>query len=87
VVDKFSDGRPEMPFAEKHHAVQALRLRRLDKPFGVRVQIGTPRRENQGRYAAVAQQRRKAAVYSGSASAQARDTTRSIFVRLPTRIL
>jgi hypothetical protein len=35
MVDKFSDGRLEMPFAEQHHAVHALGLRRLDEPFGV----------------------------------------------------
>src|SRR5262245_33775572 len=56
VLDKLSDGRLEMRLAEQHQAVQALRLGRLDKPFGVRVQIGTPRRENQRRYAAIAQQ-------------------------------
>jgi len=26
MVDKFSDGRPEMRFAEQHHSVQALGL-------------------------------------------------------------
>src|SRR5262245_36400860 len=63
MVDKFSDGRLEMPFAEKHHSVQALGLRRFDKPFGKRVQIRTPRRGvtplSLGRY-------RKAALYRGS---------------------
>jgi hypothetical protein len=56
VVDKFSYGRPEMPFAEKHHSVQTLGLSGLDKPFGKRVQIGTPRREHHGPDAAVPQQ-------------------------------
>jgi hypothetical protein len=58
-VDKFSHGRPEMPFTEKHHSVQALGLGGLDKPFGKRIQIGTPRREDQWRYATVAQQASK----------------------------
>ena len=48
-----------MPFAEKHHAVQALRLGGLDKPFGKRIQVGTPRRENQRRDATVPQQASK----------------------------
>jgi len=56
MVDKFSYGRPEMPFAQKHHSVQALGLGGLDKPFGKRIQIGTPRRKDQGRYATVPQQ-------------------------------
>jgi hypothetical protein len=56
MVDKFSDGRPEMPFAEEHHAIQALGLGGLDKPFGERVQIGTPRGQDQWRDAAVPQE-------------------------------
>jgi hypothetical protein len=45
-----------MPFAERYHAVQALGLDGLDKPFGIRLQIGTPRRQHQRRDATVPQQ-------------------------------
>src|SRR4030095_7941930 len=38
MVDKFSYGRPKMPFAEGHHSVQALGLGRLDEPLGKRIQ-------------------------------------------------
>jgi hypothetical protein len=55
MVDKFSDSRPEMPFAEQHQSLQAVGLGGLDKSFGKRVQIGTPRRENQRRDATVPQ--------------------------------
>jgi hypothetical protein len=56
MVDKFSYGCAEVPFAEKYHPVQALGLDRLDEPFGKRVQVGTPRREDQRRHATVPQQ-------------------------------
>ena len=39
MVDEFSDGRPEMRFAEQHHSVQALGLDRLDEPFGERIGV------------------------------------------------
>src|SRR5438128_231724 len=42
MVDEFSDGRPEMRFAEQHHSVQALGLDRLDEPFGERIQVWAP---------------------------------------------
>src|SRR5262245_41231 len=53
MINEISDGRPEMLFAERHHAVQALGLHGLDKAFGKRVQIGTPRREDQRRNSTV----------------------------------
>jgi hypothetical protein len=56
MLDKFSDGHSEMPFAEQHHSVQALGVGRFDKAFRKRVQIRTPRREDQGLHATVAQQ-------------------------------
>ena len=56
MTDKCSDGRAEVRFAEEHHPLQAFRLGRLDKSFGKRVQIGTPRREDHWRHATVAQQ-------------------------------
>ena len=56
VVHKRSNGSPEALFAEEHHSLQALGLGRVDKPFGKRVQIGTPRREDQGLDTTVAQQ-------------------------------
>ena len=62
MVDKFSYGRPEMRFAEKYHAVQAFVLGRLDKPFCKRVQIGTPRRQDQGDTPLSRSRRRKAPV-------------------------
>src|SRR4030095_8400170 len=68
MVDKFSHGRPEMPFPEKHYSVQTLRLDGLDKPFGKRIQIGTPRRKDHGWYPLSGNRRRKAVVYSGSRS-------------------
>jgi hypothetical protein len=37
MVDKFSCGRPEMPFAEKHHSVQAFGLGGLNEPFNKRI--------------------------------------------------
>src|SRR5262249_38525961 len=36
----------EVLLAEEHHSLKALGLGGLDKPFGKRVQIGTPRRED-----------------------------------------
>src|SRR4030095_7821412 len=54
MVDKFSHGRPEMPYS-----VQTLRLDGLDKPFGKRIQIGTPRRKDHGCYPTVLQQASK----------------------------
>jgi hypothetical protein len=56
MVDKLLYGRPEMPFAEQYHSVQALGLDGLDEPFGKRVQIWTARRQDQRRYATVPQQ-------------------------------
>jgi len=53
MTDKCSDGRAEVRFAEEHHALQALGLGGLDKPGGKCVQIGTPRRQDQWRYATV----------------------------------
>ena len=47
-MHKRSDGGPEVRFAEEHHSLQALGFGGFDKPFGKRVQIGTPRREDQG---------------------------------------
>ena len=51
-----ADRRSEMRFAEEHHSIQALRFGRPDKPFGERVQIGTPRWKDQRRHATVTQQ-------------------------------
>src|ERR1700730_209005 len=65
MLDKFSDGRSEMPFGKEHHSVQALGLGGFDKAFRKRVQIRTPRREDQGLHATVAQQAPKAVVYCG----------------------
>jgi len=45
----------EVRFAERHHSVQALGLDRFDKAFRKRVQIGTPRRQDQWGHATVAQ--------------------------------
>ena len=56
MVDKFPDGRSEMPFAERHQSGQTLGLGGFDKAFRKRVQIRTPRREDQGLHATVAQQ-------------------------------
>ena len=49
-----ADRRSEMRFAEEHHSIQALRFGRPDKPFGERVQIGTPRWQDQWLHATVA---------------------------------
>ena len=51
-----ADRRSEVPFAEAHYSVQAFALGGLDKPVGERVQIRTPRGEDQWLYATVAQQ-------------------------------
>jgi hypothetical protein len=56
MAEKFSDGRPEMPFAEEHHSLQALGLGGFDKPFGKGVQIGTPGRQDERLHTTVAQQ-------------------------------
>ena len=56
MIDELADRRSEVRFAEEHHSIQTLRFGRPDKPFGERVQIGTPRREDQWRHATVAQQ-------------------------------
>ena len=56
MMEKFSYGRPEMPFAKEHHSVQALGLGGLDKPLGKCVQIGPPRREDEWLHATVPQQ-------------------------------
>ena len=37
VADKFFDGRLEMPFAEKHHSVQAFGPGGLNEPFRKRI--------------------------------------------------
>src|SRR4051794_36421408 len=66
--DERSDGRAEVPFAKEHQSLQALGLDGLDKAFGERVQIRTPRRKDHGRHTAVTERRRKVAVYSGSRS-------------------
>src|SRR5882762_4876728 len=34
MLDKRSDGRPEVPFAERHDPLQALEFGRLNKPIG-----------------------------------------------------
>src|SRR6476620_8130624 len=57
--DKRSDGRAEMPFAKEHHSLHALGLDGLDKAFGERVQIRTPRRKDHRRHTAVASQASK----------------------------
>jgi hypothetical protein len=56
MAEKFSDARPEMSLAEEHHSVQTFGLDGLDKPFGTRVQIRTPRRQDQRRDATASQQ-------------------------------
>jgi len=57
--DKLSDGRAEVPFAKEHQTLQALGLDGLDKAFGERIQIRTPRRKDHGRHTAVAEQASK----------------------------
>jgi len=51
-----ADRRSQVRFAEEHHSIQTLRFGRPDKPFGERVQIGTPRWKDQWLHATVAQQ-------------------------------
>ena len=51
-----ADGCPEMRLAEWHDAVQALGLDRQDKPLGKRVQIRTPRGQQEWLHTAVPQQ-------------------------------
>jgi hypothetical protein len=51
-----ADGCPEMRPAEWHDAVQALGLDGQDKPLGKRVQIRTPRGQQEWRHAAIPQQ-------------------------------
>jgi hypothetical protein len=41
VVNKFSDGRPKVPFAEQDHSRQALAPDRADKALGKGIQIRT----------------------------------------------
>ena len=62
VIDKRSDGGPEVPFAEWHHSRQTLGLDGPDKSFGKRVQIRTPGRQQQGRHTTVPQPPLKATV-------------------------
>jgi len=40
VVNKFSDGRPKVPFAERDHSRQALGSDRADKSLGKGVKFG-----------------------------------------------
>ena len=55
VIDKRSDGSPEVPFAEWHQSRQTLGLDGPDKSFGKRVQVRTPSRQPQGRHPTVPQ--------------------------------
>jgi hypothetical protein len=55
MLRKRAYGRPEVPFAQWHDSLQTLGLGGLDKPFGKRVQIGTPRRKDHWFHATVAQ--------------------------------
>src|SRR5262249_54444944 len=68
MVDEFSDSRPELPFADQHHSVQALGLRGSDKSFGKRVQMGLHAGRTTGVTPLSRSRRRNAAVYSGSRS-------------------
>ena len=54
--DERPDGCPEMRLAEWHCALQALGLDGEDKPLGKRVQIRTPRGQQERFHAAVPQQ-------------------------------
>ena len=59
MLDKRSDGSPEVPFAEWHDPVQALGLDGPNKPLGKRVQIWTPGGQNQWLHATAPQQASK----------------------------
>ena len=55
VICKFANGSAEVAFADEHQSIQALGLDRLDKPFGERVQVRTPRRQDQWLHTTVPQ--------------------------------
>src|SRR5205807_1645408 len=59
VLDIRSYGGPELPFAEWHDPLQTLGLGGPDKPLGERVQIWTPRRQDQWLHATAPQQASK----------------------------
>ena len=56
MLDKRSYGSPEVPFAEWHDPLQALRLGGPNKSLGKRIQIWTPRREDEWLHAIAPQQ-------------------------------
>ena len=56
MIDERVYSRPEMRLAEWHDAVQALGLDGQDKPLGKRVQVRTPRGQQERLHAAVPQQ-------------------------------
>jgi hypothetical protein len=55
VIDKRSDGGPEVPFAEWHHSRQTLGLDGPHESLGKRVQIRTSGRQPYGRHSTVPQ--------------------------------